>query len=82
MPNDFAKLKEILNTASAPRATLKIFKDGHVVSEAEALELEQEVQAREEALAASLSFDEIISALVDEDCLDIAKKLHEILLEN
>ena len=82
MTQDFSKLKEVLSTSPDARSTLKIFRDTGVVSSTEALELEEEVQAREEALASSLSFDEILSALVDEDCSDIAERLHQILLEN
>jgi len=82
MSHEFAKLKEVLSSSPDARATLKIFRDTGVVSSAEALELEEEIQVRETALAASMSFDEILSALVDEDCSDIAERLHEILLES
>lgn len=81
MANDFSKLKEVLSTSPDARATLKIFKESGVVSEVQATELEQTVQVQEEALASNLSLDEILSALVDEDCLDIAERLHRVLVE-
>ena len=82
MAKDFSKLKEILSTSSNARTTLKIFQDTGVISGTEIFELEEDILTRETALASSLSFDEILSALVDEDCSDIAKRLHQTLLGN
>jgi hypothetical protein len=81
MNKDFAKLKEVLATSPDARASLKIFQDTGVVTVTDARALEAEILAREEAAANSMPFDEIIAALEEEGCSDIAERLHQILLE-
>jgi hypothetical protein len=82
MKHDFAKLKEVLATSPDAQSTLKIFRDTGVVTSAEALELEKELQLIEDSnLTANLSLNEIIAALEEEECTDIAERLHQVLLE-
>jgi hypothetical protein len=81
MKQDFAKLKEVLANSPDAQASLKIFKDTGVITAEEAHLLEAEIQAKVEAQAETLSFNEIIAALVEEDCPDIAERLHKVLLE-
>jgi len=81
MKQDFAKLKEVLAHSPDALASLKIFKDTGVVTAEEAQVLEADIQAKAEAQAQALSFDEIIAALVEEGCPDVAERLHKVLLE-
>ena len=74
----YATLKKVAAEADDIDATLKLLSEAGVVSTADARAIKAEAES-EEALNVLPTFDEIIAALEDEGCHNVAKELHTIL---
>lgn len=75
-PYQYASLKQIAADADDLDATLKLFQETGVASAAEADAIKTEI---ENPQPDPTSFDEILAALEDEGCHDVAKRLHTVL---
>jgi uridine phosphorylase len=73
----YATLKKIVAEADDIDATLHLLRESGVVSHDEAQSIQSEIETPE--IDVLPTFDEIIAALEEEGCHNIAKELHTIL---